>query len=68
MNTLTQDQGRGLEQMLFDVAEVARALRIGVSTVRSLVASGKLKGIRVGDRVLVSRRALDEFIAASEAA
>jgi hypothetical protein len=52
MNTVVQD--RGLEQLLYDVGEVARATRIGRTP------SEASSRPRVGDRVLVSRKALVE--------
>jgi len=44
MNTSAQVQDRGLEQLLYDIAEVARALRLGRSTVRDLVAKSQKAG------------------------
>jgi excisionase family DNA binding protein len=42
-----------LEPLLHDLGEVARALRLGLSTVRNLIASGKLNSVKIGDRRLV---------------
>jgi excisionase family DNA binding protein len=46
-----------------DVGEAARALRLGLSTVRAMIASGDLKSVRIGDRRLVRVEDLKTFLA-----
>jgi len=48
------------------VHEAAKALGLGVTTTKNLIASGALASIRVGRRVLISKYALDEFVQNSE--
>jgi excisionase family DNA binding protein len=57
-----------IEPLVYDLGEVARALRIGLSTVRNLVASGDLKSVKIGDRRLVTREALSAFLGERAAA
>jgi excisionase family DNA binding protein len=52
-----------IEPLVLDVPEVARAMRVGVSSIRKMITEGKLKSIRVGDRVLVRRIDLEAFLA-----
>jgi excisionase family DNA binding protein len=51
---------------ILTVAEVAEELRMGETTVRRLIADGLLERVNTGKvrRYLVSRDALDRFIAA----
>ena len=51
--------------LLLDVDSTAEALSVCPLTVRSLIKSGKLCGVRVGKRVLVSRESVQAFIAAN---
>jgi excisionase family DNA binding protein len=50
------------EQMLFNIPEVARTLRNGESTVRAMIAAGKLRSFKIGDRRLIKREDLMKFI------
>lgn len=52
------------EKMCLSVADVARTLSLGVTYTRRLINSGQIKSVRVGKRVLVPRRYLDEYVAA----
>jgi excisionase family DNA binding protein len=47
------------------VAEAADVSRLSVPTVRSLIRRGKLKGHRVGRRVVVKRAELERFLDAN---
>ena len=52
--------------MLLDVEAVAKELGgLGESTVRKLIREGRLPAVRVGRRVMVARRVLEDFIHAS---
>jgi excisionase family DNA binding protein len=54
--------------LLLDLKQVCAQLRVSYSTVRNLVASGKLPTLRIGRRRLVSRTSLEAFIAEAEGA
>ena len=45
--------------------ETAEVLRVSVSTVRRLVASGQLRAVRVGRKPLVTDREIEAFLSAS---
>jgi excisionase family DNA binding protein len=65
-----QDRREGIEPVekrLLNVKEVAQAMDLSERTVGKLIRQGLLKSVLVGDRRLVSTRALDEFIANLEA-
>lgn len=46
---------------LLSVQEVATRLRLSVVTIRRLINSGALEGLRVGTRVLVAPEAVIEY-------
>ncbi|WP_312059345.1 helix-turn-helix domain-containing protein [Anaerotignum sp.] len=54
-----------LPRKVFNVAEVALILQTSETTVRSFVSRGELKAIKIG-RILVSEKALDDFIISKE--
>ena len=54
------------EAMAFSEAEAARVLSLSPRSVYSLRKAGKLRFFKVGARVLVSRQACADFIAAQE--
>jgi excisionase family DNA binding protein len=49
------------DKLLFSHKEAAALLGIGISTLSKLVQRGEVKVVRVGDRRLYSRRALEKF-------
>ena len=52
------------ESVTLTVTETAKLLRIGRQTAYDLAAQGKLPGARrLGRRIVVSRRALEDFLA-----
>ena len=53
---------------LHTLPEVAVRLRVSLSTVRRLVASGQLRILRVGRRPLVTTRELEAYLAAARRA
>jgi hypothetical protein len=58
-----------VEVMVLDIPEVARRLgNLGPGTVRSIIASGELKSIKIRDRRFVTVEALREYVAARVAA
>ncbi|KAF5044726.1 Helix-turn-helix domain protein [anaerobic digester metagenome] len=54
-----------LPRKVFNVAEVALILQTSETTVRSYVSRGELKALKIG-RILVSEKALDDFIVSKE--
>jgi excisionase family DNA binding protein len=54
------DQSR----LAFTPAEAAQATSLSRTTIYRLVASGELRARRCGTRVLISRRALDDYLEA----
>jgi excisionase family DNA binding protein len=53
---------------LLSIDETSAALSIGRSKLYSLLASGELRSLRIGDRRLVSETAVREFIERSDGA
>jgi excisionase family DNA binding protein len=49
------------EERLYTLAEVARMLRVNYNTVRRLLTTGRLRGVRVGRRILVRSRDLEDY-------
>lgn len=54
-----------IEDEFFTVDEIASLLKVNQQTVRNWIDRGTLPGIRVGRRVRVRKRDLEEFIGAS---
>ena len=52
-----------MEHKILSVAEVAATLRIGSSNAKALVARGDISSFTVGRRRLITREALDLFVA-----
>lgn len=50
---------------LLTLQEVAERLRVSVSTVRRLVASGQIRVVKVGRKPLVTSRELEAYLAAA---
>lgn len=50
------------ERLAFPVAEAALLLGIGKTKTRELIASGELRSIRAGRRVLVPRSEIEAYI------
>jgi excisionase family DNA binding protein len=50
------------ERLTMSVREAAHALGISTSLVYELVRVGRLPGIRLGRRVVISRSALERFV------
>lgn len=52
-----------MESLTLTVDETAKLLRIGRNTAYQLANEGKLPVVRLGKRILVSRKGLDELLA-----
>lgn len=53
--------------LLLTVEEASRALRIGRSRMYEMIGRNELPVIRIGKSVRISRKALEQFVAAREA-
>jgi excisionase family DNA binding protein len=51
-----------LKQLTVGLEEGARVTGIGIHTFRQFVREGKIKVIRVGNRVRIPRRELEDFV------
>jgi excisionase family DNA binding protein len=54
------------ENLLEKRNDAARMMGISLRKLEQLIAEKKLKAVRIGKRVLLSRRALEEFVRKSE--
>ena len=52
-----------MERLAFTVSEACQALRIGRTTFYQLLANGDLRAVALGRKTLVSRDALENFMA-----
>ena len=55
------------EALVLSLDEVARALGVSFSIAYRLVRAGDIPSIRIGRRVLISRKAVEQFLATREA-
>jgi len=60
MQTPMQEQ---IKPRTHSVAETAKILCVGLSTVKQLVARSELRSFRIGKRVLIPASEIDRFIA-----
>jgi excisionase family DNA binding protein len=51
-----------VEPLVYNVPQAAQALQVHPMTIRNLVKRGELPAVRIGDRVMISRSALVEFV------
>jgi excisionase family DNA binding protein len=49
--------------LAYSDTEAAQVLGLGRTTTRQLIREGKLRSVRVGRRLLVPRRAIEEYLA-----
>ena len=54
------------ERLAVDAQEAARLLGVSLRTARTLLSSGQLPHVRLGRRVLISIRSLEQFLAERE--
>jgi excisionase family DNA binding protein len=50
------------EKLVFSISEAAKALGISDATVRSLTLTGKIRAVRIGRRILIPRKGLQELL------
>lgn len=55
-----------VEPLAYNVDEAADALRVSAGMVRKLIRAGELSASRIGDRVIISRKALETLLSASK--
>lgn len=58
----TQDQLPGSHRVALSINEVAASLGLSRSTVKNLIATGKLEAVRIGRRVVVTPEARAELL------
>ena len=51
-----------VEKFAYNIKEACSALSLGRNTVLELIHSGKLRHKRVGRRIIVPRKAVEEFL------
>ena len=52
-----------LPRLAFEVPEACEVLRIGRPNLLGLIESGRLRVVRIGNRVIIPRVAIDDFLA-----
>jgi excisionase family DNA binding protein len=57
------DRPDNVEPVLLPVPSTARALGIGTTKTRELIASGELRSVRIDRRLLVPRAEIDRYVA-----
>lgn len=58
--------GSGRLPLVLQVADVAKALRLGTGKVYELVRCGRLRSIKVGKKILIPKAAIFEFLGMNE--
>jgi excisionase family DNA binding protein len=58
------DTGTPPNKLAYNIDETASMLGLGTGTVRQLLATGRLEYTTAGDRILISRQAIDKLLAA----
>ncbi len=66
MNCKTGQTTGQMDRLLWNRNEAAKRLGIGLRTIDSLIAAGKLQVIRIGASVRITEDALLDFIAAQQ--
>ena len=52
---------RKVEARFYSLAETCEVVGVSRSTIKSLIASGKLRAVKIGSRTLVPAAAIDEL-------
>jgi excisionase family DNA binding protein len=65
--TTTSDRGSGEPRLAFGVQEVADALGVSRELVKHMIRTGQLPSVKLGRRRLISRKALERFLAGGDA-
>ena len=62
------DRGHGEPRLAFGVQEVADALGISRELVKHMIRTGQLPSVKAGRRRLISRKALERYLAGGDLA
>jgi len=65
--TATSDRSAGEPRLAFGVQEVADALGVSRELVKHMIRTGELPSVKLGRRRLISRKALERFLAGGDA-
>ena len=65
--TATSDRSPGEPRLAFGVQEVADALGVSRELVKHMIRTGELPSVKLGRRRLISRTALERFLAGEDA-
>jgi excisionase family DNA binding protein len=61
--TATSDRSSGEPRLAFGVQEAADALGVSRELVKHMIRTGELPSVKLGRRRLISRKALERFLA-----
>ena len=64
--TATSDRSPGEPRLAFGVQEVADALGVSRELVKHMIRTGELPSVKLGRRRLISRKALERFLAGDD--
>jgi excisionase family DNA binding protein len=64
--TATSDRSAGEPRLAFGVQEVADALGVSRELVKHMIRTGELPSVKLGRRRLISRKALERFLAGGD--
>jgi excisionase family DNA binding protein len=65
--TTASDRSPGEPRLAFGVQEVADALGVSRELVKHMIRTGQLPSVKLGRRRLISRKALERFLAGGDA-
>lgn len=51
-----------LEQLVFNVKETSKVLKIGITNTYKLIHDNSIKSIKIGNKFVIPRKAIDEWI------
>jgi excisionase family DNA binding protein len=66
--TINDTETRAGERLAYSPAEAAEAMGVSKEHVHNLIRTGELKSRKSGRRRLISRRAIEDFLAGDDAA
>jgi excisionase family DNA binding protein len=55
-----------METLAYSVADLAKALSVTEKHIRKQIKDGKIRSIRMGDRVLVSKQEVERILAGAD--
>lgn len=66
MTRATAGTDKAIEPLAFSVSDASKALGLGTTKLYEEIGAGRLRTVTVGTRRLVTRAALDEYVALLE--